>query len=312
MTDSERPYRVRMLYHPAIHVPSLEEAEDFFARVFGRTSTNFSVVMPNPPAPGHSVGYSTFTSIADVLIDSLEPKRYLTGGVQRYPDIDAAHLYTTGWYVEGVKELYRELRAQGFRVVDAREEILEADEWAGGPSPFYGLRQDTGLPYRFFESFPFPLDPRTAEGWTVPEVDDADPLGIVHASHHTVLTSRPDRAVKLTVDVLGGEIVHTGRDELRGVSGPYVRLADAVFHFAAPEPGSAAAADVSGASGNGEFDTYHALTWQVTDLQRAARHLEAQGVRIASRSETALVTDPATSLGVPWGFATDSVPGDDR
>ncbi|MER5184688.1 hypothetical protein ABT009_41410 [Streptomyces sp. NPDC002896] len=306
MTSTDRPFRVRMLYHPRIHVPSLDKAEDFFTRVFGRRSTNFSVVMPNPPAPGHSVGYSTFTAISDVLIDSLAPKLYLTGGVQRYPDVESPHLETTGWYVEGVRELYKELRSQGFRLVDARDEILDADEWAGGPSPFYSLKGDAGLPYSFFEVFPFPLDPRVQEGWTIPDISDDDPLGIERASHHTILTSRPERALKLTVDVLGGEVVHTGDDDLRGVTGPYVRLADAVFHFATPRPGSKAAAD---ASGSGPLDVYHAITWKVVDLERAAKHLESTGVRIAHRSDTALVTDPATSLGVPWGFTTDPASG---
>lgn len=307
MAGTDRPFRVKMLYHPRIHVPSLDDAEGFFARVFGRSSTNFAVVMPNPPAPGHSVGYSTFTSISDVLIDSLEPKRYLTGGVQRYPDVDVPHLQTTGWYVEGVNELYRELRAQGLRLVDSHDGALEDDEWPGGPSPFHTLRDDAGLRYAFFENFPFPLDPRVREGWSIPEVGDDDPLGIEHASHHTVLTSRPERALRLTVNVLGGEVVRTGRDGLRGVSGPFVRLADTVFHFATPDPGSEAAAD---AAEDAPLDTYHAITWKVVDLERTAKHLEAEGVRIAHRSQTALVTDPATSLGVPWGFTTDSVQGD--
>ncbi|ROO87431.1 hypothetical protein EDD29_5039 [Actinocorallia herbida] len=304
MTGTERPYRVRMLHHPTIHVPSLAKAEDFFARVFGRPSTNFAVVMPEPPAPGHSVGYSTFTSIGDVLIDSLAPKLYLTGGVQRYPDVATPRLKTTGWYVDGVKELYKELRAQGFRLVDSRGDLLDADEWPGGFSPFHTLEDDAGLRYRFFETFPFPLDPRVAEGWTLPEADDADPLGIEHAAYHTVLTHRPERVADLLVDVLGGEVVRTGRDDLRRVSGPYVPLADAVFHLAAPDPGTAPAP--------GPLDAYHAITWKVADLDRAARHLDAEGVRIAHRSDTALVTDAATSLGVPWGFTTESMESDPR
>lgn len=301
---TDRPFHVRMLYHPRIHVPSLDQAEDFFARVFGRPSTNFSVVMPEPPAPGHSVGYSTFTSVSDVLIDSLEPKRYLTGGTQRYPDVEVPHLETTGWYVDGVKELYRELRAAGLRLVDSHDSVVDGEEWPGGPSPFHTLPDDAGLRYAFFEMFPFPLDPRVREGWTVPEVAEDDPLGIQHASHHTVLTSRPERALRLTVNVLGGEVVRTGRDELRGVEGPFVRLADTVFHFATPDPGSPAAAD---AAAHAPLDTYHAITWKVVDLERTAKHLDAEGVRIAHRSRTALVTDPATSLGVPWGFTTDSI-----
>lgn len=309
MTETDHPFRVHMLYHPTIHVPSLAEAEDFYARVFGRPSTNFAVAMPDPPAPGHSVGYSTFTSISDVVIDSLEPRLYLTGGVQRYPDVDSPQLKTTGWFVKGVGEVYKKARSSGFRLVDAHDAILEADEWTGGPSPFYALPDDAGLRYQFFEMFPFPLDPRVNEEWTIPRVDDDDPLGIEHASHHTILTSHPERALELTVGVLGGDVIHTGRDDLRGLTGSYVRIADAIFHFATPEPGSASVAD---AARNEPRDTYHAITWKVVDLERAAKHLEHAGVGIAHRDDTALVTDPATSLGVPWGFTTYSLPGDVR
>lgn len=302
---TERNFRVKMLYHPTLHVPDLEEAEDFYSRVFGRSSTNLSAIMPVPPAPGHSVDHSTLTPISDVFLDSLDPTLYLTGGVQRFPDVTRAHLKTPGgWFVEGVKELYKELRAQGFVLVDARGETLEAEEWAGGMSPFYTREDDVGLRLPFFEVFPFPLDSRTQEGWTIPKADD--PLGIEYASHHTVLTSRPKRALKLAVDVLGGEVIRTGRDDLRGASGPYVRLADAVFHFAVPDPGSDAAADDSE---NDLLDTYHAITWKVLDMEKTAKHLESEGVRIARQSDTALITDPASSLGVPWGFTTADVAG---
>lgn len=296
-------FHVRMLYHPRIHVPSLDDAEDFFARVFGRPSVNFAVVMPTPPVPGHSVGYSTFTSIGDVLIDSLDPARYLTGGVQRYPDVDTPSLRSTGWYVDDVKALYRTLRASGFRLVDSHDATLTADEWPGGPSPFHVAAEDAGLRYAFFETYPFPLDPRVQEGWSLPAPDNTDPLGIERASHHTVLTNDPRRALSLTVDVLGGEVVREGRDEARGVSGPYVRLADTVFHFATPDGGLREGAS---AAGEPAPDVYEAITWKVVDLERAAKHLESENVRIAHRSDTALVTDPRTSLGIPWGFTTVS------
>ncbi|MGW3312959.1 VOC family protein [Streptomyces sp. NPDC001073] len=304
MNRTDHAFRVKLLYQPRIHVPSLDEAEDFFARVFGRPSTNFSVVMPEPPVPGHSVGYSTFTSIADVLVDSLAPHLYLTGGTQRYPDVDAPHLRTTGWYVDDVKALYRELRSRGFRLVDSHDGVLEAEEWAGGPSPFHTVDDESGLKYAFFETFPFPLDPRVREGWSLAEPAEDDPLGIERASHHTVLTTRPDRALGLIVDVLGGEVIRTGRDELREAEGPFVRLAGTVFHFAEPGPGTGAAED---ATGRAPLDTYHAITWKVADLERTAKHLESESVRIAHRSDTALVTDPRTSLGVPWGFTTLSL-----
>jgi hypothetical protein len=35
-------------------------------------------------------------------------------------------------------------------------------------------------------------------------------------------------------------------------------------------------------------------------------------VRILMRSSDTLVTDPATSLGIPWGFTSAVIPGDPR
>jgi hypothetical protein len=59
-------------------------------------------------------------------------------------------------------------------------------------------------------------------------------------------------------------------------------------------------------------DSYHALTWKVRDLDQAASHLEAAGVSVRARTATAIVTDPAETLGVAWGFSSELVPGDPR
>ena len=59
-------------------------------------------------------------------------------------------------------------------------------------------------------------------------------------------------------------------------------------------------------------DTYPSLTFKVADLDRAAAHLKSQGVGIRSRTADTLVTDPDTSVNVPWGFTTSLVPGDPR
>ncbi|MFF1832145.1 hypothetical protein [Paenarthrobacter sp. NPDC058040] len=299
MTATNQSFSVRSIFHPTIHVPSLDEAEDFFSRVFGRPSTNIGTVMTTPPAPGHSTDYSNYTMVADVLIDCLEPRKYLTGGVQRYPDTDEGYLDTVGWYVDGAKGLYRTLRSAGVGLVNARDTPLDGEEWGGGPSPFYSSPEDAGLRYQFFETFPFPLDPRFDAGWASPQPADRDPLGIVGVSHHTILTAQLGRALNLTVDVMGGEVIHTGADSIRDLSGPYVRLADAVFHFASE--------DTAGhvlQQGGGGTDTYHSITWEVGDLERTARHLEANHVGIAERSSTSLVTEPSTSLGIAWGFTT--------
>ena len=94
-----------------------------------------------------------------------------------------------------------------------------------------------------------------------------------------------------------------------GAAASYVHLADTVLQVAVPDQGTAAYADWTTTAPN---DTYHSLTFQVADLDRAAEHLKSQGVGIRSRTEDTLVTDPETSGNVPWGFTTGLVPGDPR
>jgi catechol 2,3-dioxygenase-like lactoylglutathione lyase family enzyme len=210
-------------------------------------------------------------------------------------------------------ELFEALKDKGFQVVNQVDELADNDEppiAAGSNMPlFFSVPQDAGLRYEFFPAIPFPLDPRIAPSWTVPPVSDDDPLGIERCSHHTVLTGRPERALRLVVDVLGGTVVHEGRDEIRGTSSTYVHLADSILEYAVPDAGTPAHADWSGDDPN---DTYHSITWKVADLERTERHLTAQDVRIQVQSDDTIVTDPATSLGIPWGFTTTLTPGDPR
>lgn len=313
--EEERPiFHVAMMYHPSHHVPDLSEAEGWFERVFGRPSSSLaSMSRGAPPRPGYPNDYSTFTSISDVLFDTIDPKRYVLLGVQRYATVAQPHLKGFGWYIEGMPELYRELKQHGITVTSQLDELADGDDpptAAGSAMPLYfTLPENVGLRYEFLPAIPFPLDPRIAPDWSVPPVSDEDPLGIECCSHHTVLTVRPERALKLIVDVLGGRVVHKGRDEIRGTTGTYISLADSILNYAVPDAGTEAHTDWAEDEPN---DTYHSITWKVADLNRAERHLQAQGVRIQLRSDDTLVTDPATSLGIPWGFTSGLNPGDPR
>ncbi len=55
-----------------------------------------------------------------------------------------------------------------------------------------------------------------------------------------------------------------------------------------------------------------AFTFNVADLDRVADHLDKVGVKIQSRTADTIVTDPGTSLQVPWGFTTARGPGDNQ
>ena len=293
------------MYHPSHRVPNLDEAEEFFRRVFGRSSVRLSTLsMPGREMPD----YSTFTLIADVLFDCIDPRRYVVAGELRYPDVDRPQLEGMGWYVEGLTSLYRSLRSHGFTVVDQLDRVAEGDEpptATGAPMPLcFTVSADAGLRHELLPPIPFPLDPRVQSGWELAAPTEDDPLGIVRCAHHTVVTADLDRALRLSVDVFGGTVVDRGRDELLGADTTSVRLADSVLRYAVPDGGSPLGDRLVGSE-----DQYHSLTWQVLDLDRVQRHLSGVGVGITDRTEHLLVTDPATSLGVPWGFATPAPAG---
>jgi catechol 2,3-dioxygenase-like lactoylglutathione lyase family enzyme len=316
-----RRFCVTMMFHPSHHVTDLSKTESWFEEVFGCQSTNIATSMRQaspgeglpPPQEGYPTGYSTFTPIRDVLFDSIDPTRLVLHGVQRYPTVEKPHLKTIGWYVDGMAEAYRDLKQRGIRVTNQLGEIATGDEpptAEGRPIPLYfTMPEDAGLRYEFFPAIPFPLDPRVVPGWSLPPVSDDDPLGIERCSHHTVLTGHPERAVKLAVDALGGEIIHTGGNQLLGANSTFVHLADTILEYAIPDSGTPAHEDWEK---DNPDDTYHSITWKVADLDRAEAHLESHGVRIRTRSEDTLITDPDTSLGIPWGFTSRVVPGDPR
>lgn len=310
---SDHGFRVTMTHHPAHYVPDLDEAAHFFETVFRRPGIPIEEVLKRVTyvRPDFPRDYSFYTVIADVFFDSLDPSRLTRlGGEQnvaekvRHP---VPHLGSLGWYVEHQVQAYRTLRSHGYEIKNTIGEIQEGAVPTGpnDPAPFFTAWEETGMRYEFYPTMIFPCDPRTEPDWVLPPVSDDDPLGIERCSHHTILTAQPERAIRVLVEVLGGEILPEGRNELLGATSSYVRIGDSTLELARPDEGTPAHADWTVDAPN---DTYHAITWKVTDLERAESHLEANGVRIRSRSTNAFVTDPTTSLGVPWGFTEAPFP----
>jgi len=231
--------------------------------------------------------------------------------VQQYASVDKPHLKTIGWFAENSEGVYRSLRAAGIAMVDQYGKAAEGEDAprsAGGAMPLYfTVPESAGLRHEVLPDFPFGLDHRNAPGWTVAAPEG--PLGLQRCAFHTLLTDDPRRALHTLVDALGGTVFHEDRDEVIGAAASYVHLADTVLQVAVPDQGTAAYADWTTTAPN---DTYHSLTFKVADLDRAAGHLKSQGVGILIRTADTLVTDPDSSINVPWGFTTSQVPGDPR
>jgi catechol 2,3-dioxygenase-like lactoylglutathione lyase family enzyme len=306
-------FRITRMYHPSFHAPDLDEVEAWFARVFGAKSTNIYETFKGRETGSYPTSYSTFTPMADVLMDTIAPTRYVLNGVQQYASVDKPHLKTIGWFAENSGEVYRSLRAAGIAMVDQYGKPAEGEDAprsaGGGAMPLYfTVPESAGLRHEVLPDFPFGLDHRNAPGWTAAGAPEG-PLGLQRCAFHTLLTGNPQRALHTLVDALGGKVIHEGRDEVIGAAASYVHLADTVLQVAVPDQGTAAYADWTTTAPD---DTYHSLTFKVADLDRAAGHLRSQGVGILIRTADTLVTDPDSSINVPWGFTTSQVPGDPR
>jgi hypothetical protein len=303
------------LFHPTQHTPSLDATAAFFQRFFGRPTSMAEPVLKSiiPPESGYPVDYCAFTSIREVCFDSLVPERFVLDGVQIYPSVQVPTLKTLGWYTEGLGDLFEHLRGKGFSLTDSMgkpmNEFQSRFPVPGGKPMFFIAAAETGLRYQFFEEGPFFFDARSGPGWLLPPVEADCPFGLEFCAHHTVLTDKPDRALKLLVDVLGGTIIDRGRNEPLRATSTFVLLADAVFEFAAPDAGTPAHAMLAAQA---PLDTYHSLTWKVGDLGRVERHLASIGAGIQVLTDDMLITDPADTFGIPWGFTTKLRPGDRR
>lgn len=306
-------FRLEMMFHTSHRVPDLRQAERWIARVLGRPSMRLETVLDLPENPVDRNDYASFTMLRDLNFETLDPRCYIKEGMQRFPIADRPRLNGFGWYVDGIDELYRTLREHDFHIVDCRGMPARGEQpptLDDGDLPVFLLDpEDAGLRYQFLPRRPYRCDPRVLPGWELPPVDDDDPLGLVRCAYHTVLTAEPKRAMRLFTDVLGGHVIHEGRDHVRGLDSIYIQLADGVYEFGVPDEGTPAYADRPPGAPR---DTYHAITFQVRDLDQVARHLSRQGVRIQDRTEHCIVADPQTALGIPWGFVTALTPGDTR
>ncbi|MHB1583489.1 MAG: VOC family protein [Acidimicrobiales bacterium] len=307
------PYSVRNLYHSTCWVPDLEETTSFFARAFGRRSQllgEYFGAGERQITAGVPRDYATFTPIAEVQVECVDPTRLVLEGVQPHEAVTEPRLGGLAWFVDGVEDLWSELRRRGIRGTDMANRIPEGESPPLDVSSrpiIMTLPEDTGLNYEFCVYVPH-RDPR---GYPpVVAVDPADPLGIECCAHHTVLTMDPGRALRLLVDVLGGRVVHEGPNDVLATRSTYVALADGVLELARPVDD--ASPSMEEWRRDAPLDTYLSMTWKVRDLEQVADRLGAAGVGLRARTDTMLVADPADSLGIPWGFTTVLCPGDPR
>jgi catechol 2,3-dioxygenase-like lactoylglutathione lyase family enzyme len=216
------------------------------------------------------------------------------------------------FFVDGdLSELLERFWVHGVRVAGPRG-LLEKGAVDEVPRTIFTHPRDTGGQIEFQALGASATGPmaaherRPATFWS-----EEHPLGVLRLSHLTTGCADLERAKALWTGPIGGSLFfETTGDAADGAAdGAFVLVGDeTVVELARPTSGSTHLAQ--DLARHGELP--HAVTFQVADLERAERHVEAIGMRVAERRRGAFTVEPADLCGARVRFTDEAVPGDPR
>jgi catechol 2,3-dioxygenase-like lactoylglutathione lyase family enzyme len=245
--------------------------------------------------------------IGDCMIEVLEPSKEPDDQhmpLSRFRNRFGQHFHSLAWYADDIKGLFDDIRSHGYRIAKPGGGMFPDGDIDPGPTIFTHPKDTYG-------QLEFVLardgERRTADGRAITWWSDEHPLGIERVSHFTTIVSDLDGADEVYVDAIGGKPIHSTTTP--EVDSHFVFIGtETVVELAKPlTTGSRIARDQAV---NGDLP--HACTFTVVDLERAERHIEACGIRIADRAGTTFTLDPADCYNAVYAFTSESVPGDPR
>lgn len=322
---------IEFMFHPTFLTSDRNRMARWMERVFRKRGLFQAELMKGMGASDeYPSDYSYYMWLSDCQMDVIQPDLYKLPGVEQAV-VPLDRLSEIGWHLRDANAVYTRARRHGLRVVDQLGRELTADTVPNGTSPIVPELiliwldpRDAGLGMELAQMTPEIREHNAKEAyppfradWTHPEVQSDDPLGLARCSHHTILTKNLERSLRCAVDVLGGEIIHHGSDAWLKTSSTFVLIAGSVLEYAeVSDPESSLHREWQPApanlGGQTQEDVYHAITFHVADLEKAASHLIAEGIGFEYRSSTMVVTDPKDCLGMRWGFTSALLPSDPR
>ena len=257
--------------------------------------------------------------IADCCVEPMSPARDVPGWDQapvgRFLNKFGSRWQTMSWYTEGIVDLYKHLQDRGTRLYllggnhgdDGLDEGLPVvfthprDSYGGLE---FAAHQDTRRPPR-----PPHRDPRFYPGFDPEWWARNHPLGVRRLGYTTLVVDDLEAATEFYCNGLNGKVLTETTSRACGTRNRYVSLGtDSVVELANPiGSGSLAAQDLAL-----HGPMFHAVTWNVVDLDRTRAHLQDKGVGILDSDGQTLIADPKSTYGAVHRFTTWTPPGDPR
>lgn len=300
--SSEAVASVPGLFHPTIAVPDLEEARIWFVRLFGRKDVRwpefFDLSILNEKFPKN---YSFFMHVADLPLYVGRFKYY-----GRLAEIIADRPYIA-WFSSNIQATLTRLNDHGFRAYHPSGKLIDKQ-----PMPVSPLADDIWFCYinpdddgssteflqlgdRHYDYFIQEGAPTLKPDWRLPEVSKNDPLRIVRSTHMTTLTGDGERAARFYRDALGAKTLGTEYNADLDADSTFYDFAGRVLEFAVPR-------DSSASIHSSDRDQFHAMTFQVEDLDVAERHITSLGIPCSRSASGALTIAPEHGYGMTWRF----------
>jgi catechol 2,3-dioxygenase-like lactoylglutathione lyase family enzyme len=268
------------------------------------------------PYSGVEKRYANLIVIGDTILEPLSPAMNVEGWetlpVGRFYTRFGAHWHSIAWYVNDVGAMYDDLVSEGIRILGTRG--VTADARPSPEAAIFTHPKDTRGAFEFVERLilapddrRFIDDPRFLPGWDPMWWATNHPLGLERLASITVVVEDVERATSTYQRVLGARVLYEDEVPVAATRSTFVAIGeDTVVELAQPmETSSLAGTELEK---NGEI--MHAITWKVRDLDRAADHLEANGIIIRDRDATTIVAEPKTTFEAVFRFTTADMPSD--
>lgn len=276
--DNDPMFALPKIFHVSHVVDDLDGATAWYERVFGAHLWQRSELF------GTSLALLV---VGDAVMMPMQPPPGVKTAPGRFRERFGSHLHSLALYVEEPAALIEHLRSLGFRLTgsDGQELRDPRDEIWTQPA-------QTPMLFEFFEARASMGDPRLLDpDWSADYWVERQPLGIRRA-WSTLVTDDGARASDFLVSALRGQVTHRAMVDAYGTASSFVVLSDEVVLEVAEvrHPGRAADDLAAGAR-------FHAVTFEVSDFERALAHLDANGVRTEVAAPGHAVIDPADSFG---------------
>jgi hypothetical protein len=246
--------------------------------------------------------------IGDLCVELMAPSFRVDGwdevAIGRFYKRFGKRWHSIAWYTHSLGDLtalHHHLIANDVRVYSGGGSLSPDEPQPGGVFTHPG---DTYTQLEFIAPEPRLDDPRFHGSFDPRWWSTSHPLGVSGHSHVTLAVHDATEAAARYVTCFGATPLFEGEMALTATKSSFVGVGDLVVEMAQPlEPTSAIARDMAE-----NHQSLYAATLRVHDLGAARDHLLSKGIAFSDDDGTTVLSDPATTHGVVWGFTTWDVP----